>query len=310
MLVLTALVLVTLDYRGGEAGPVAAMQRVALALYGPLQGGFAAIVRPVGGFLSSIGQLGTLREQNEALQAEVEQLRQRDLSLADLMRENDELRAELAMPQREQFTTVGATVIGQDQSTFDWTVVVDVGAQDGVVEGMTVVNADGLVGRVVEVTPDLARVQLASSPESRFSVRIAGTGERAFLLGNGTQPFRLEIVDPEVAVPVDAEVVTTTYEGSQTPDGVLVGIVEGVTDPAGPPQRFRTVQPYVDFSRLSVVQVVLDAPDAASDGPVIEPVPGTQPQPPPPPVSTESIPPDLVSPSETPADAQSAVDAG
>src|SRR3712207_173508 len=87
-LVLIALILVTLDYREGGSGPIGAVQRGALAVFGPVAEGFGTVVRPVGGFFSAIGELGSLRDSNAALQQENAQLRRGSISVAELEQEN------------------------------------------------------------------------------------------------------------------------------------------------------------------------------------------------------------------------------
>ncbi len=280
VLVLVSLVLLTVDYRQREGGPVAAVQRGALAVFGPVAEGFATVVRPVGGFFGSIRELGSLRERNEALSADVEQLRRQQVSVADLQRENDELRAQLSMRDRLQVTTTGASVIAQPPSSVERSVLLDAGADNGLAPGMAVLNESGLVGKLVEVTARNARVELLTSPSAQYGVRIAGTGEEGLLTGSGAEPFTLNILDPEAEVEAGAEVVTTRFSGTSIPGGVPVGVVE---EGAGPATRFLRVRPYVDFTRLSTVQVVLDFPRQPTELPTSEQVPlpeGPRPRPP------------------------------
>jgi len=260
VLVLVALVLITVDYRQGGSGSVAALQRGAMTVFGPVQDGFATAVRPIGGFFSSIGQLGSLRAENQALQADLEELRQGSVSVAALEQENAELRALVGMQQQYQLVTTGGRVVAQPPNAFEWSVLLDVGADDGVAPGMAVVNAGGLVGKLTEVTRTHSRVQLLTSPSAGYAVRIAATGETGTLSGRGARPFQLEMSDPEAAIPPDAEVVTHAFQGTEIPDAVPVGVVE--TPPEGFEEgaRFLDVRPYVDFTQLGVVLVVLNGP--------------------------------------------------
>lgn len=272
VLALVCLVLITVDSRGsaargtepGGGGTLAGLQRGAFALYAPIQDGFAGLVRPLGGFVSSIGQLGDLRQENAALRTENDRLRDIRASVADLERQNDELRELLNTQERLRLVTTAAQVIASPPSSFEWTVLIDVGAAQGVAEGMAVIDADGLVGRVIEVTPSRSRVLLAISPDAGFAVRIAQNGARGLITGQGSQPLRLELTEIDDPVPLDAELVTHRYTGTQIPDGVRVGLVqppEGATSPqdlAG--RRFLEVRPYVDFGHLGSVLVVLNTP--------------------------------------------------
>lgn len=267
VLVLVSLVLLTLDYRQGDGGSVAALQRGAVTLFGPVQEGFSATVRPVGEFFSSLAQLGRLREENAALTQELEELRRGAgrLSVAELERQNRELREQLAMRERLGFTTTGANVIAQPPGPFEWSVLIDAGADAGLRQGMAVINERGLIGKLVQVTRRNARVQLMSSPQAGFIVRIADSGEEGFLSGRGSRPLQLKMTDAETEVEAGSEVVTHAFGGSSIPDGLPVGEIEEHphTEDAG--DAVLSVRPYVDFSRLGLVQIILDAPEHPTD---------------------------------------------
>lgn len=265
VLVLVSLVLLTIDYRQGEDGTIASLQRTALSMMAPIQEGLAAIVRPVANFAGSVIELGRLREQNAELEAELRRLREGRLSRADLERENAALRELLTMRERLAFTTTGARVIAQPPGAFGWTVLIDAGQQQGIRPGMAVIDADGLVGKVTEVTGTHARVQLLTSPSAGYAVRIVENGEEGLLTGRGPRPFRLEVINPEAEVIPGSEVVTRAFRGSAIPDGIPIGVVEDGPDTEVTGGRFLAVRPYVDFTRLQHVQVILDAPAQPAD---------------------------------------------
>lgn len=287
VLVLVSLILLTVDYRQGGDGAVAALQRGVVTVFSPVQEGFAAAVRPIGGLFGSISDLGNLREENAALSEELERLREHRVSIAELERQNSELRQQLAMRDNLGFTTTGAQVIAQSPGIFEWSVLIDAGADNGLRQGMAVLNEEGLVGKVVQVTPTNARVQLVSSPQAGYIVKIAQTGEEGFLSGRGTRPYQLDMADAEAEIEPGVEVVTHAFEGSSIPPGIPVGEIEEhpKTEEAG--GAVVSVRPYVDFSRLGSVQVVLDAPqqptDLDADQLIEDPDPPRPPPPPPPP---------------------------
>lgn len=257
MLVLVSLVLITVDYRQGDGGAVAAIQRGALTVFGPVAEGFGTVVRPIGNFFGAIGELGSLRERNAALESDLRQLREDRILAADLQRENEQLRAQLEMRDRLEFTTTAARVIAQPPTSVERSVLLDAGADNGLLPGMAVINEFGLVGRLTEVTAGNARVELLTSPTAGYAARIASTGETGTLTGSGANPFQLEMLDPEAQVQTDDQVVTQTFTGSAVPDGIPIGVVEARR---GPASRFLSVRPFVDFTRLTLVQVVLDFP--------------------------------------------------
>ena len=270
VLVLVALILITVDYRQGDGGPVAALQRGALTVFGPVAEGFSTVVRPIGGFFSAIGQVGSLRDTNAQLQEDLRVLREQQVGSAELQRENDELREQLAMRNRLGFTTTAAKVIAQPPTSVERSVLIDAGANNGLLPGMAVINEFGLVGKLTEVTKSNARIELLTSPRARYGVRIAETGEGGFLTGSGSDPFQLEILEPETEVPENAQVVTTLFQGTSVPDGIPIGAVVGRQTPGS---RFLSVRPYVDFTRLTTVQIVLDSPTQPTELPEEERVP-------------------------------------
>lgn len=256
-LTLVTLVVLTLDFRQGNDGPLAGLQRGALFVFGPVQEGFATVVRPVGGFLSAIGDIGSLRAENAQLEQELARLRESTVEMEDLRAENDELRGLLSMRDRLQFDTVAATVIGQPPGQVAYSVLIDAGSDQGLQAGMAVINDRGLVGKLTQVVSRHARVELLSSPDARYAVRTAPSGQTGLMQGLGARPFRLEIRDPSAQVQSGDQVLTRTFEGSTIPDGIAIGVIEEDADQASP--RFRAVRPYVDFAGLTTVQIVTNA---------------------------------------------------
>ena len=88
VLLIAAVVVITLDFRQGRQGPVGRLQDAVVAVFGPLQRGTEAVLRPVGDFFGGVAQLGRLRGENRRLQNEVNGLRaqarvQRQSALGD-----------------------------------------------------------------------------------------------------------------------------------------------------------------------------------------------------------------------------------
>lgn len=261
VLVLVCLLLITLDFRQGDEGLLAGLQRQAMAAFSPVQHAVSRVVRPVGELAADVVQLTQLRAENRRLREELDALRARQVSLADLERENDELRRLVGMAERYAFATSAARVIAQPPGAFRWSVLIDVGLEQGVVEGMAVVDAEGLAGRVVAASSDYARVQLAVSPNARYSVRIAETGQQGLLSGRGSRPMELRILeDPDTPVPAGAEIVTRAFQGTSIPDGIPVGTVQDTGAASTGRTQLLPVTPRVDWRRLDLVLVVLDAP--------------------------------------------------
>ncbi len=277
-LVLVALVLVTIDVRSGEGGLLHGARGLATQAFQPVQDGAAMVVRPFSTVFAGASDLFSLRSDNERLRDEVERLRERRHTVTDLERENRELRELLAMRDRGGHETVPARVVSLSPSSFEWTVTIDVGRRDGVERDMPVINGDGLVGRVVQVTSTSSRVLLAIDPSFFAAARTSRTGEIGTIEGRGSDPMVLRPLDPSADTAVGDEVVTSSYQGGVFPAGIPVGLVADVGEPSARLVREVMVRPFVDFTRLHHVLVVLSSPVQAV--PPLEGTPGVEFDPP------------------------------
>lgn len=259
-LVLTALVLITVDFRS-SGGPLDALRAGATAVFEPVQNGLSTVLRPVGDAFASVRELFRLRDENAELRARLEELATRNQSFTDLRRQNEELRGLLGIQEQLGFEeTVVARVVALAPSNYEWTVTLDAGRADGIDRNMVVVNRSGLVGRVVQVTEHASRVLLAIDPNFSASVRTAADGEVGSIDGRGGDLMVFRPIDPEGPIEVGDEVVTNRYDYGIFPSGIPVGAVESVGDATSLLEREVLVRPFVDFTGLDFVMVVLQLP--------------------------------------------------
>ena len=264
-LLAASIVLITIDFRQPDGGPVDRLQRLAIAVFGPLQQGASAVVRPVEGLAGGVSELGGLRERNRRLEAEVARLRAQERTYGDVLGENRRLRGALGMARRCGCRTVGASVVAGPGSNFQLSVTVDAGSRQGVARDMAVVDADGLVGRVTQVSADYATVLLVTDPASGVAATLAGGPARGkapgIVRGSGSQLLSFQPVRAGTAVRRGDPVVTQGYQGGVFPAGLPVGVVERV-DPAGAASLVPrvAVRPYAALGTLDVVAVVVDHP--------------------------------------------------
>lgn len=254
-LVLASLITITVDFRGGRTGPLAGLGRVALSVVSPLQRGVSGVFRPVAEFFHGVANIGSLRAENLRLCQQVEELSRRQQEVLTLQREVKALRSLIGLGERLALSTIGADVIGEGPSNFEWSVVIDRGASDGVQRDMPVLGPEGLVGRVVEVTGSSSVVLLIIDPDSKLSARLAASGETGVLVGRREQDLRMDLVDPRTMVR-PGEPVETSGLGGVFPPGIPIGVVSAATADEVSLEKSLFVRPNVDFSRLQHVAVV------------------------------------------------------
>ncbi len=261
-LVSVSLMTITVDYRQGSSGPLAGLGRAALAVMSPLQEAVSKVTRPIGDFFSTLVHLPSIRHENERLKDENVQLRKQNVSAVSMEQRIRELEALLALQSTIEAPTVGARVIGNGVSNFEWTITIDKGSGDGVRVDQPVVAAAGLVGHVVNVSPSSAVAELIIDPESDVAGRLTGSGKTGLLSGQGEGDLRMGLVDPSTEVVAGEAVETAGFQipgvaTSLYPRGIVIGRVSRVIDDASALEKFVTVRPAVDFSSLDVVLVVL-----------------------------------------------------
>jgi len=256
LLLSAALVLVTIDFRTKGEGPLDAIGRGIMAVIGPLQDAVSHALRPVGNFFAGFTQVPSLKGEISRLQRQNALLEQREHQVGDIARENDDLRRLLGLGKRLDLSTTIARVTGVGPSNFEHTVFIDRGSSDGIRKDMPVVAGAGLVGRVVETAGRSARVLLLIDPSSAVAARLASNGETGVLAGDAGDQLRFDLFDPEAAVKLADEVVTSGYQGGVYPAGIPIGTIARLQPRSGSLSRRVWVRPFVDFTSLDYLLVI------------------------------------------------------
>ena len=286
LLVAVAFALITVDIRGGDDSPLNGARDATAAVLGPVESGISGAVQPVADGLRSLRESGTSGDRIRSLEQQNAVLKQQ-VSSSDLVQSRStQLTRLLGAAGAGQYTVKSAEVvaIGAAQG-FSWTVTIDMGSDDGVQRDMTVINGEGLVGRVTTVGPQTSTVLLASDPEFSVGTRMEGSGEVGFATGQGNGPMRVELLNGQAAVKPGDRMVTFGSQGDRPfVPGVPVGTVIRVENTPGQLTRTVLVQPFVHFTTLDLVGVVVQPPAADPRYAVLPPKP-TPPPPPPKPAA-------------------------
>lgn len=270
-LLLASLTTITLDSRGGQEGPLAAAGEVLGGIVGPLQEGVSAVFRPVGSFFSNVFQAGSLAERVDALVRENAELRSQVQSTATDDAQLEEYQSILGIADDAKLDVMGASVIAESISNFEWGVFIDKGADDGVTVDMPVIGPAGLVGRVVRVSKTTSYVMLIIDPDSKVSARLSSTRETGLIEGQREELLRFNLVSPETKI-VPNEIVETSgyrldegYTGIYPP-GIPIGVVDRVEYAEDLVTVRVLVRPNVNFSSLDKLGlVVAEAPSLTQD---------------------------------------------
>ena len=262
------------DSQGGQSSVFNPVRAALGNLLGPVQEGVAVVARPVTEVPGLVRSRQSLRADIDRLQAENASLRGQLATTADLRARSNELDGLLRASAASDVALVTARVValGPAQS-FSRTVTIDAGTTSGVHADMTVLNNQGLVGRVIHADRSTATVLLLVDRESVVGARLSASAEVGFLRGrgglDGDGRLDLDLVDNSETPGKDDVVVTWgSRDGSPYVPGVPIGTVEAVFSSPREQAKHAVIAPFVDFSSLDVVGVVVDG-DTHGDRPVI-----------------------------------------
>ena len=290
MLVLASLTFVILDLRGGQ-GPLTGVRNVGANVIGGVERVAATVFSPITGARSWWSTMRDQAEQILTLTAANDKLRGEAQTFA-----NDRARVQalddlLGVASVGQYRIVPAEVIAVGPAQdFSWTITIDAGKSDGIEPDMTVINGQGLVGRVLKTTNSTSTVVLLVDSSSAVGGRVAGSEEIGIVSGTGRQDsLAFQLLDPQADLRVGDALVTFGSKGGRPyAPGLPIGEVVEVGGTPGQLTRVATVRPYVDVSRLTIVAVVTKPPRVDPRDSVLPRVGFVNPTPSPVPLGGES----------------------
>ncbi|MAL97975.1 MAG: rod shape-determining protein MreC [Alteromonadaceae bacterium] len=199
---------------------------------------------------------GVLKERNDSLNSRLLVLERRAQKYAALAAENSRLRELLNASARVDDTVVVADVIGVTPDPFSHEIIIDKGSRDGISIGQAVLDAEGLMGQVVQVNEFTARVLLISDSSHAVPVQVNRNGTRANLLGTG-DPDVLELVHvPETSDIRVGDLLVSSGLGGVFPKGYPVARVTEVSHDPGEPFSDVEAEPMAQLNRSQMVLVV------------------------------------------------------
>jgi rod shape-determining protein MreC len=257
VVLLAAFLLMTVQVRHDRA-VVSLVRQAILFTVSP----FIKLTAVTAGSVSHVWQnyvdLRGVRQENLRLQREGALLQRRIDQLEEQVLETQRLQGLLAMREAWRAEFVAARVVGKDATNWFKTILIDRGSRAGMRRNLPVVGPDGLVGRVVEVTPSTAKVQLITDPLSAAGALMQRTRVTGIVIGNLDAGLRVRYLPLLADVVVGDEVVTSGM-GGVFPKGIPVGRVTNVERKSGALFQEAVLQPKVDLSRLEEVVILMNS---------------------------------------------------
>jgi rod shape-determining protein MreC len=238
----------------GETNPIRdAFSRV----LSPVQFAIGRVSRPMLRSLDHLGRLTAVETENDQLRRENAELRAEVIALREAQIENENLRHQLnfksAVPH---FKLLSAEVIGRDPNNLLQYILIDRGRLDGLEPGMPVLTAEGLVGRVSQVSAASAKVMLITDPSSSVTALIQSSRATGVVQGYSSHELVMRYI-PQLAEVAPGDVVLTSGLGGNFPKRLPIGQVVEVSYQDVHMFREARVIPAANLSDLEMIMVLL-----------------------------------------------------
>lgn len=190
-----------------------------------------------------------IAEQNQELRRELRKMQSWKEAALQLEQENARLLDLNHVRLDPRLTFITGVVLADSGSPFRQSVLLNVGARDGLIDGWATMDGIGLVGRISGVAQNTSRVILLTDASSRIPATIQPSGQRAIIAGDNSSAPPLDFIEsPDLVRPGDR--VVSSGDGGVFPAGLVIGQV--ASDPGG---RLR-VRLAADYERLEFLRVL------------------------------------------------------
>jgi len=196
-------------------------------------------------------------DEYKRLKEEADVLKARLVGLEEIVRENSRLENLLKFKRKLVYSSVVANVIVREPSYWNSTMIIDKGEIDGVQQGMSVVNALGVVGKIAEAGRRTSKVILLTDPQFSVAALIQGPRESGLVSGTLQGVCRMKYMRSNAKIRVGDQVITSKLSAS-FPEGLLVGEIISIDNSPNNPTAECLIKPSVSFSQLEEVLVILN----------------------------------------------------
>ncbi len=217
--------------------------------------GVLQVVTFFNGMWQGISRWSNLEAQRDRLVEENFYLHVTNQQLREMVLENARLRRLLNLKEQTPYEYISAKIIGHGPEKSIESLILNVGLSEGVERNMAVLNADGLVGKVIWVTRDHAKVQILKDRNAFVSARLEKSREVGTISWSGGDFFELLYIPNNIEVSVGEQVITSNF-GEIYPPGIPIGIVSRVEKSGDDMFHRILVQPAVNFKALEEVFVI------------------------------------------------------
>ena len=224
----------------------------------PIQNGLTYLKNKLEGNNEFFSDINNLKNENEELRLKNNELEQKLRELEMIKAENTTLKEYMKMAEKyPEYNTVPAYIINKDISNFSSTIVINVGSNEQIEPNMTVISEAGLVGHVISVTKDTAKVQTIIDSASAVSGLVSTSREGLLLRGqlDSEKTLKATYIPTETSL-VQGDSVETSGMGGIYEKGILIGKIKEIVNTKNVTNRYAMIETAVDFNKIETVLVI------------------------------------------------------
>ena len=233
-------------------------ENIANKLVMPVQNGLTYLKNKVSGNSTFFTDINNLKSENESLKEKNSELEQALRELESIKSENETLKEYLGLTEKYgEYETVPGYVINKDISNYSKIIVINIGKNDGIEENMTVIADEGLVGHVISVTDNTAKVRTIIDTSSSISCLMSTNKDS--IVCKGTLESNTELKAMYIATDanlVQGDSVDTSGLGGIYPKGIHVGTIKKIVATKNITDRYAIIETAVNFNKLNTVLVI------------------------------------------------------
>lgn len=223
----------------------------------PIENGLKYLKNKVSGNSSFFANIDTLKDENNKLKEKNTKLEESLRQLEIIQAENNTLKEYLNLTEQyKEYKTVPGYIISKDVSNYSNVYVINVGKDSGIEKNMTVIAAEGLVGHIISVTNDTAKVQTLIDTSNVVSASLENSKDNVICRGtlnNNTLNASYISTDTQLT---EGEKLHTSGMGGIYPKGIYIGKIKKIKNTKNITDRTFTVETGVNFDALETVLVI------------------------------------------------------
>jgi rod shape-determining protein MreC len=207
--------------------------------------------------VTDLGEIQTLRQRNADLEEALAQFQSELVALREIASDYQRLTGLLdyTTTVRNQEVVTADVIAVEPPNTAIRTITVNRGARDGIALGMPVVTGQGLVGRVMDVSANAARILLINDQRSAVSARLQTSRVEGSVIGLPGGGLRMTFIPLDSAVQ-EGDLVLTSGLGGNFPSDIVIGQVTSVRDLEFELYQEAEVRSLINFDTLEFVLVI------------------------------------------------------